>query len=249
MNKRTLQFLSGLIVIIAAGLAYWFYLAPPGGFPDKEEVSGTMLGSYPNIHIAEIQDIIFLDDEHVFAPFITKEEGHGISLWNWKQHEWQLEGYSIGSMPYIWKISPDEPSTYKLLWNFHPGNDLDYLTFYMVKERGYSISDGIHHYQPGIQMDFESDAETKSYGYSSIPKEWQEFISADNKQMESLIQDTLFSNLYPPAQYYFGWSSTAKDGSVEYPSYPDDSGSGSGGSSIEYLRFLTKDEVYEKSGK
>lgn len=245
MDKRLLWFFVGLIMIVAGGLASWYYLSPPVSFPDKEEVSNIMMSSYPNINISEIQDTIFLDEEHVFAPFITKTDNRGISLWKWKNHDWQLTGVSTGSMPYIWKIEPNVPSTYHIFWNFHPDNDLDHLTFYLMEERGYLISEGIHHYQPGIQLDFKTGPGMLSpYGYSSIPDEWQTFIISENKQLESLKPNPFFSEFFPPPQYYFGWNSTANDGLVVYPAFPDGNGFGSGDSTIEPIRFLEKNEVY-----
>ncbi|MBT2641315.1 hypothetical protein J7I80_03610 [Bacillus sp. ISL-41] len=244
--RKNVRFLLLFIVLIAGGVLYWYYFAPLTAFPDKEEIRYTLGNSNNGIHAAEIQDTIFLDDKHVFIPFITETESHGISFWEWRNHEWQLTSFSVGSMPQIWKIDSEDPETYYVIWNFHPENDLDYLTFYLMKDLGYSITEGKHQYSPGVQMDFRSEVGEQSYGYSQIPPEWQEYIEAEIKLMEAMKPDFLFADFYPPAQYYFGWQSTLTDGTIEYPSYPDNNGFGSGSQSTETLRFLNENEIYLK---
>ncbi|MBS8264311.1 hypothetical protein DYI25_07670 [Mesobacillus boroniphilus] len=246
MKRKNVLLLLVFIIILTGGMVYWFYLAPPATFPDKEKIKDTLMNRHNRINIAEIQDSIFLDDEHVYIPFTTKTESHGISLWEWKKHEWQLTSLSTGNMPLIWKIEPDDPATHYIMWNLHPKNNLDYLTFYLIKERGYSVTEGKHQYDPGVQMDFRAEVEEQSYGYSPIPPEWQEYVEAENQQMEAMKPDPFFAGFFPPTQYYFGWQSISKNGTIEYPSYPDNNGFGSGGQSTEDLRFLNENEVYQK---
>ncbi|MBT2693725.1 hypothetical protein [Bacillus sp. ISL-55] len=233
-----------ILILIGGGIFYWYFLAPPATFPDQEEIKAVFSDSYNKVDIAEIQDTIFLDEKHVHIPFITEDESYGISFWEWQKHEWQLSSFSTGSMPLIWKIDANDPSSHYILWNFHPENDLKYLSFFLIKERGFSVSDGKHQYDPGIQMDYREKVGEKSYGYSSIPSDWQEFIQAEINRMEEMKPNGLFADFFPPAQYYFGWQSTSTDGNNEYPSYPNTNGFGSGGSSTEYLRFLSEDEIF-----
>jgi hypothetical protein len=245
MSKKVLVPLLLILMLIAGGVLYWYYLAPPANFPDQEKVKETLSDPYNRIEIAEIQDTIFLDDKHVYIPFITEEEDHGISFWEWEKHEWQLSSFSTGSMPEIWKIDADDPSSHFIIWNFHPENDLDYLTFFLIKERGFSVSEGKEQYDPGIQMEYRAEAGEKSYGYTPIPSEWQKYMKAENKMMAAMIPDSIFADFFPPPQYYFGWRSTAIDGSTEYPSYPNNNGFGRGGSSTEHLRFLGENDIFE----
>ena len=246
MPKKMLVPLLLITILIACGIFYWEFLAPPETLPDPEEINTILSDPYNRVEIAEIQDTIFLDDKHVYIPFITEEEGHGISFWEWKKHEWQLSSFSIGIMPQIWKIDSDDPSSHYIMWNFHPENNLDYLTFYLIKDRGYSVTEGKHQYNPAIQMDFRVDAGENSYGYSPIPSDWEEFMVAENKLMEEMKPNGLFADFFPPAQYYFGWQSISKDGTLEYPTFPDNNGFGSGGPSTDTLRFLNENEVFQK---
>ena len=127
MRKKLLIPILLIPILIAGGMYYWNYLAPPATFPDNEKIQAILSAPYNGVKIAEIQDTIFLDDKHVYIPFITEEEGHGISFWEWEKHEWQLSSYSTGSTPQIWKIDADDPSSHYIMWNFHPENNLDYL--------------------------------------------------------------------------------------------------------------------------
>jgi hypothetical protein len=119
------------------------------------------------------------------------------------------------------------------------------LTFFLIKERGFSVTEGKQQYDPGIQMNYRTEAGEKSYGFTSVPPDWQKYMEAENKLMASMIPDSFFSDFFPPSQYYFGWQSTLTDGSNEYPSYPNNNGFGSGGSSTEHLRFLNENDVFE----
>lgn len=245
MRKTVLVPLFLILILISCGYLYWYYLTPPAAFPEQEEIKAILNNPYNRVGIAEIQDTIFLDGKHVYIPFITKEEGHGISFWEWNKHEWQLSSFSTGSMPQIWKIDSDDPSSYYIMWNFHPENNLDFLTFFLMKERGFSVSEGKQQYDPGIQMDYRVKAAEKSYGYTRLPSDWQKYLEAENKLMAAMKPDSFFADFFPPAQYYFGWQSTAADGSTEYPSYPYNNGFGSGGSSTEHLRFLNENEIFK----
>ncbi|WP_226085071.1 hypothetical protein [Mesobacillus sp. S13] len=245
MRKKVFVPLLLILFLITVGLLYWYYLSPPAAFPEQEEIKATLNDPYNRVGIAEIQDTIFLDDKHVYIPFITEEEGHGISFWEWEKHEWQLSSYSTGSTPQIWKIDADDPSSHYIMWNFHPENNLDYLTLYLIKERGFSVSEGKHHYGPGIQMDFRTEVGERSYGYTAIPSEWQEYMEAENNMMAAMVPDSFFADFFPPPQHYFGWQSTGTDGSTEYPSYPNNNGFGRGGSSTEQLRFLGENDIFQ----
>ena len=245
MRKKIILPLLLILILISGGFLYWYYLTPPAAFPKQEEIKAILNNPYNRVEIAEIQDTIFLDDEHVYIPFKTEEEGHGISFWEWEKQEWQLSSFSTGSMPQIWKIDSDDPSSHYIMWNFHPENNLDYLTFYLIKERGFSVSEGRQQYDPGIQMEYRAEAGKKSYGYTSIPLDWQKYMKAENKMMTARMPDSLFADFLPPASYYFGWQSTSSDGSTEYPSYPNNNGFGSGGSSTEHLRFLNENDIFE----
>lgn len=245
-KKKKLLLLSFLVLIFSTcSLGYWFYFSPPGEFPSKQEAIDAMMDTFPEADIKEIQDVIFLDPKHVYVPFITNDEGYGSSFWEWKLHEWKFFSIDTGTTPRIWRIDPDNPASNFIIWNFHPDNQLKNLTFYLMKERGYSISDGKESYQPQVEMNFQANLENKPYyGYIKIPKAWQDYILAENGLIDSNSPDSLFSDWFIPPHYYFGWRSIAEDGSEDYPPYPkNNNGFGTGDYLIEYLRYIDKEEL------
>jgi hypothetical protein len=246
LKKKKLFLLIALLFITGIGsIGYWLYLAPPDDFPDKKASFNKILDTFPEADIKEMQDVVYLDNKHVYVPFITRNESYGLSFWQWQKHQWTFISLDTGATPRIWKIDPENPASYVIIWNFHPENNLRYLTFYLIKDRGYSINDGKHNYQPRIHMDIKTELEGKtSFGHTQIPLEWCDFMLAENKLMSSLNPGPLFSNFFPPAQYYFGWRSVAKDGFDDYPPFPkNNNGFGTGDSLIEHIRYVDKQEL------
>ena len=247
MSKKLKLILLAVIVLISAAVAvYCLYLSPPKEFPSKEEITESMMNTFPEADIKEIQDIIFLDDRHAFVPFITKSDGYGFSFWEWDKHDWHFSSIDTGATPRIWKIDKKNPAENFIVWNFHPENDLKSLTFFLMKDRGYSVTDGKENYQPKIQMNFKVDmVGEKTYGFTKIPNQWQEYVSAENKLMSALIPNPLFSDFFPQAHYYYGWRSVTRDGSEDHPAYPiNNNGFGTGDSLIEHIMFLDQQELY-----
>jgi hypothetical protein len=247
-NKKSMLLLGGLgltLLVILAG--YWFYFAPPGGLPGKQQAINEMMKEFPEADIELIQDIIFIDSKHVLAPFITKNEGYGLSFWEWRKHKWEFARIDTGATPQLWKTDPKDSGSYYIIWNFHPDNQLANLNFYLKKDGNFSISDGKHHYFPKVQMELEIEVGGKSsYGFTKIPDEWIEFITVENQLTASSMPNSIFSDFFPTEQYYLGWSSVNKDGSDEYPPLPGNShGFGSGESHIEHIRYLDKREIYQ----
>ncbi|RSD25463.1 hypothetical protein [Mesobacillus subterraneus] len=148
----------------------------------------------------------------------------------------------------MWKTNQKDPSSHYLMWNFHPDNNLDYLSFYFLKERGYSITEDMHHYQPEIQMDFRQQLSgEQTYGFTKLPEEWTDNIKAENNLMASAIPDRFFSEFFLPPQYYIGWRSKSHDGNDDVPPFPRNrNGFGSGDGSIEFVRFIDRQELYQK---
>ncbi|WP_423406779.1 hypothetical protein AABM38_12800 [Heyndrickxia sp. MSNUG] len=245
-HKTKLIALAFVVVFLAAFFGYWYYLSPPGKFPNKQTAIVEMMDTFPEADIKEIQDVTFLDIKHVYVPFITNHEGYGSSFWQWEQHEWKFVSIDTGSTPRIWTIDPENPASTYIIWNFHPDNHLTSLTFYLMKERGYSISDGKQNYQPEVEMKLKTNIEDKpSYGSIQLPKEWQDFIISERHLMESQSTEPLFSDWFQPPQYNFGWRSKSKNGSEDYPPYPqNNNGFGTGDYFIEFMRYVDKEDLY-----
>lgn len=248
INKKRSLLLGGAaatLILILAG--YWFYFAPPGEFPGKQQAIKEMMKDFPNAEIELIQDIIFIDSEHVLAPFVTKDHAYGLSFWEWRKHNWEFVRIDTDVTPQLWRTNPKEPGSYYIIWNFHPDNRLDYLNFYLKKDGNFSISDGKHRYFPKVQMELKVDIDEKSsYGFTKVPDEWIEFILTENQLSKSSMPNSIFSDFFSPDQYYIGWRSMNKDGSDEYPAFPQNSnGFGSGDNHIEPTMYMDKVEIYK----
>lgn len=238
--KQKSLFLAVIGLITTAALLYWFYLAPPESFPSKQEVMANMMDTFPEANIKEIQDIMFIDSKHVFVPFITNSESHGLSFWHWDKHEWKFISIDTGATPRMWRIDPKNPEHNVILWNFHPKNELKSLTFYIMKERGYSVTDGKENYQPKIQLEFKIELEGQTtYGFTNIPMNWQEYATSESNLMSAITPDPLFFGIFQPSYYYYGWRAMNEEGSEDYPAFPKNShGFGTGDASVEHIRFI-----------
>lgn len=244
-RKKTLLWTSFFLVVTAFFLGYWFYQSIPTDFPGKEFANSEIMDLFPEADIQEIQEIIMLDEKHVFTPFITNQQSYGGSLWEWKYHKWQFISIDTDFKPRIWKAEPENPASYIILWNFHPDNNLKSLTFYLKKEKGYSVTEGKELYQPSIQMEYIQPLDGElSYGYMEIPRQWREFITIENKVTQTQLPDSFFAEMSLQPQYYFGWRIVSNDGSEDYPRFPQNShGFGTGDHLVEQMIFLDKVQI------
>jgi hypothetical protein len=246
MKRNYILIWSGVILImIGLFLIYWFMLSPPSDFPGKQFAKSEITDTFPEADIRDIQDIIMLDDKHAYIPFTTNQESYGGSLWEWKKHKWQFLSIDTDFKPRIWKLESHNPESYIIIWNLHPQNNLEILTFSLKKEKGYSVTEGQEIYQPSVQIEYKKRlAEEVSYGFINIPAEWKKFITEENKILPSDLPDPFFDQFYQQPQYYFGWRSLSKEGIDEYPQYPQYSnGFGTGDSFVEQMIYLDKTEI------
>lgn len=244
-RKKLLLWTVIFLVVTAFFLGFWFYQSTPTDFPGKKFAKSEIMNLFPEADIQEIQEIIMIDEKHVFTPFTTNQQSYGGSLWEWKYHDWQFLSIDTDFKPRIWKVEPENPDSYAILWNIHPRNNLELLTFYLKKEKGYSVTEGKELYQPSIQMEYIHQLDgTLPYGYMKIPREWREFITIENKVTQTQIPNPLFAEMYLQPSYYFGWRSVSKEGSEDYPSFPQNSqGFGTDDHLIEQMMFLDKVQI------
>ena len=43
----------------------------------------------------------------------------------------------------VWKIDRNDPSSFQFVWNIHPEDQLSSIHFYLIRDRGYHITEGI----------------------------------------------------------------------------------------------------------
>ncbi len=205
MKKKGLFLLVGLVgFIIFAVSVSWFDFSKPTAFPTHDQLIAEMNGLFPEAAASVIQDTIFLDERHVYVPFISKEDRYSSSYWVWKKKGWKVAYIKTSGEPRIWKINQKDSSTYHLVWNFYPEEELDEIRFNLVRNRGYSVSEGVETYYPRVQMQREVSLKESPFGALQLPKEWVTFINPLMK-MEKAKQPGLLSYFDLKQYMYFGW--------------------------------------------
>ncbi|WP_175987223.1 hypothetical protein [Bacillus sp. Marseille-Q1617] len=242
-KKKRLAF--GIIIFLLAGTLaiYWFYFSPPSPLPGNEQMVKEINELLPEADADEIQETIRIDDKHAVAPFKSKEGRYSVSNWVWKQREWKLGKVRTAGEPKIWKIYPDDPATYRIVWNIDPAEDrVDTLNYFFIRERYYSISGTKHHYDPSIQMKKEVSFQENPYGVMKLPEDW---IAVMEAMAEELGQGSSFIDDFNPQPYLsFGWIPLDENGEDFFPeSAVNGSSFQNGNIPEEHMRLLNVGEV------
>lgn len=192
-----------LVLFIAGGYLYLYYFSPPKPFYTNDEliIELNMLSDHSTIK--EVQDIIFLDEQRVFVPFLTTEEGYGSSYWTWGGNKWNAIAHYNNSTPFIWSNKKGQDSYF--VWNLDPRDNIRSIDFYMIRDRYYQImTEGdkrLEIYDPRVQFTHTVTAE-KSYGVKGVPEEWE---TVSNLFGESEKTDNTFFSSPTNRNIIFGW--------------------------------------------
>lgn len=246
MKKKKLWTLLVLsvLVVLSSIIIFWFYVSKPISFPTNEELVNEMNGVFPEANVTVIQEAIPINDRHVVVPFISKEGNYGLSYWIWKQHKWSVASIDTKGEPKVWEINRKDPSSFYFVWNIHPEDQLSSIHFYLIRDRGYRVTNGIENYSPKIQMEKKVSLHGKSYGVMKLPVEW-EGIMKSNVKVESAKQpDLFFNNFFPERTMYFGWIPYDQSGK-EFSPMGSVNGNGylNNHVDIEYIRMLGKNDL------
>ncbi|UFT99380.1 hypothetical protein KO561_19795 [Radiobacillus kanasensis] len=231
-KKIIISIISLLILLFALG----YLFRPPSDFPSEKE----LLNQIPEAKT--IQDILFLDDKHVYVPFIMNDNSYGMSMWVWK-NGWRLVADGDIGAPYIWQIYPDNPDSYRLLYNIHPEDQVSSINFYLLRRRYYSVSfNDVHTYTPGIQKHFTMELSKKSYGMIKIPTDWKEMI-IDYMKVSKEDEQPILPSLGGP-YIEFAWNTTNQHGEEIQPHKTYVGGfSITGSYIINSLRYMNQEEI------
>jgi hypothetical protein len=132
-----------------------------------------------------------------------------------------------------------------LVWNIHPDDQLKQIKFYVIRDRGYSITGGANEtYYPRIQMNLIVSLEEKSYGVLQIPKEWASFITS-LKNTQSAKQPNLFFNQFSAErQVFYGWIPYDRNNKETFTRQSvNGNGYSNGGVNTDYLMILNESDV------
>lgn len=245
MNKRKLLIFAGsAVLILSAFMIYWFYFSKPDSFPTDEQLMEEINHIFPEAAVNVIQDTVSIDGRHVVVPFISKEDDYGVTYWAWQKHKWQLLAIDTTGEPCLWKINSKDPVTFYIVWNIHPADQLEYMKFFLIRDRGYHGTEGIETYNPRVQMEKKVPLEGKSYGALPLPDEWVSFMNPFIK-VESAKQPSLFFNdLFPEREMFFGWIPYNKS---DKQRFPEGSVNGNryfnGDADIDFISILNELEI------
>lgn len=223
-NKVTLTIF--IIVVIFSVFLYWLYFSKPTSFPTNEQIVQEINTMFPKAKADVIQDTIFLDDRHVYIPFISERNDYGYSYWKWHFGDWKIARIETSGSPNLWKIKESDPSTYHITWNIHPNDKLTSNDFYLMKERNFQVSENyslfsnsrLESYSPKIQMKQTQTLQEKSYGTMQLPDEWVSIIKADMK-LDVTPSSNLFFMYMGHDQFYIGWKPHSQNVDDSFPGH------------------------------
>ncbi|MCM3732618.1 hypothetical protein M3196_13175 [Fictibacillus nanhaiensis] len=237
MNKKLSLIVFSILIVFAA--VYLLYYSKPAELPAKDELLQKINSTLLNIGATKVQDTIYVDDTHVFVPFITKNNKYGKSFWTWNKYKWEVTSIQSGGQPSIWKIDKENPNSYKIVWNIHPDDKLDSMNLYLMRERNYHITGDIHVYQPGVQMVQKINITNRLFGSMDLPKNWANFL-------DSILRvelDKPFINTFELEQaMYFGWNNGKKYDENTYPKLSQNA-SGIQNDDLSYVRYMDDNDL------
>ncbi|MCD8510047.1 MAG: hypothetical protein LRY73_09385 [Bacillus sp. (in: Bacteria)] len=232
------------IVLIGAASFYVFYIKP-SEFLSEEALIEVITSHNYGAKSIEIQDVIYVGEKHVFVPFKTHSR-YGTSYWVWRGGSWDLGAISNIQSPRVWKVNPQDPSSYVIVWNMDPNDDMTDFELVLSNRRNYWVSDNVHHYTPRVQLHhtvaFQSEA--SSYGVMSLPEDWLIFLD-DYLKVENAKQpsSSFIFDFFPQSSVSFAWMPYDKNGEVTFPGPDNGSGSGYGNIHLEYMSTIPEHEL------
>jgi hypothetical protein len=246
MKKKIYLFIGfGVLLILATSLSiYWYYFSKPEMFLSNEQIIKEINHFLPEAPANNIQETVQIDARHYFVPFITKEKEYGMSYWEWKKHKWKMLHVENGGEPRLWKIDPNDPTAFYIVWNMKPSDKVSDIDFYLSHDRDYSIINGTeHYYSPKIQMKKRISTSRKSYGVMELPNTWRTVINSIVKSGTE-GQANLFNDFNLNQQIYFGWipydrwgKEATPEGSLNGYGYTNDD------INLEFIRYINKSEL------
>ena len=244
MATKRLWTLVGVVIfiILSSAIIYWFYFSKPTIFPTNEQLVKEINSVFPEAAASVIQDTIPIDEHHSLVPFISEKGDYSLSYWVWKKDKWQAESIHTNGSPMVWKIDRDDPSSFYFVWNIHPDDQLSSIHFYLIRDRGYYITEGVEHYYPRVQMDTNVSLQEKTYGVLRLPDDWIEFMDPFMKVERVKQPDLFFNDLFSEQYISFGWIPYNQR---DKEAFPERSVNGSGYSyeDLEHVMILDKADI------
>jgi hypothetical protein len=243
-KKKEILIGAAIFLLVGSLAIYWFYFSKPSPLPSEDQMVKEINELLPKADAGEIQETILVDEKHAVAPFTSKEGTYSVSNWIWKHHEWKLGTVRTAGEPKIWKIDPDDPSSYHIIWNINPAEDnIHTMSYFFMRDRYYSISGTKHRYDPSIQMKTEVPLQEHPYGVMRLPDDWIAVMEAldDGNSGEA---SSFFDNFNIQPHVSFGWIPLDENGEDHFPErVVNGSGYQNGNVEEEHMRLLNLEEV------
>ena len=226
MNKKKVWAFISLVtaLVLSTVCIYWFFFSKPASLPTNEQLIEEINSVFPEAAAGTIQDTIRVDERHVLVPFISIKNDYSLSYWVWGNHKWRVESIDSGE-PMIWKIDRNDPSTFYFVWNMHPEDQLSYMDFYLIRDRGYDGTEGMEHYTPRVQMEKKASLQESSYGSMKLPDDWVTFLNSLIKVESAKQTNGFLNNFFLEESILFGWIPYNHG---EKETFPERSGNGNG---------------------
>lgn len=240
MKKRSI--LAGGLLFAGLFAFYWLYVEKTDSRPKNEEILSQINSSLQNAQAVEIQDFLKLDDGHGVAPFLSDKEQYGVSYWERHLTGWKVISIRTDGEPMVWMVDENDPSSFHIVWNINPGNDIQTLQYFFMRERGYSSSGEQQHYVPGILMKTEASLAGNSYGAMKIPGEWGDALTLSDG---SDVPDPLFGDDFNMGvRSQFGWIPLDENSKeVEWKDSSNNSSYSKGNVRERYMQLLDPYQV------
>lgn len=243
-KKKGILIGAAIFLLVGSLAIYWFYFSKPAPLPDENEMLKGINGLLPEADAGEIQEAILVDDKHAVAPFKSREGTYGVSNWVWKRHDWRLNSVRTKGEPKIWKTDPNDPSTYRIVWNIDPAEEgVHTLNYYYLRDRYYSISGTKHQYDPSIKMKTKVSFQDHPYGVMKLPDDWAAVLETMSDGNSAGVS-SFFDDFIPQPHFSFGWIPLDENGRESFPeSAVNGSSFQNGNIQEEHMMLLNLEEV------
>ncbi|MGN1402367.1 MAG: hypothetical protein ACI4XL_12795 [Bacillus sp. (in: firmicutes)] len=161
--------IGGTLVLI---FLFRFYFSDPDVQLTKKYALESMEETYTEVEVDTIQDVIIVEKKYAFVPFISKQNEYGMGFFVWRNHSWQVDAIHEKGEPHLLKVKKNDPSSYRLVWNIHPDDQVERMEFHYVRERGYFGDEEQTWYEPRVQLKQEADLGAGLYGVMALTDEW-----------------------------------------------------------------------------
>ncbi len=234
MNKKRILLFTIMIIACLVGYISYIYIKPPTAFLVEDELKAEINRYDNSLQVEKILEQIELNERHYYVPIQFTDGRSGMSFWKWEKGKWQLIQFTTEQV-LRWQLDSGDAATNYIVWHRQATQE-DEMSIYLVRDRGFFISNDEHRYHPRIQL--EHNIHMESYGVEPLPKEWANIIT----NIEQPYQQSGFSlfETYSTEQYVIG-------AHYDESMFPENSNSsywtGNAESTLEYLLYMDENQL------